>query len=93
AAAHASVMMLARLLSHRPGAEALPLSRLLALPRAAAMGLSPRTHHTRLPVAIAQVRDGAFVPLRSMAPIEGDPYLTLGLTPGREAPPALRVVT
>ncbi|MBE9636271.1 transporter substrate-binding protein [Salipiger mangrovisoli] len=76
AAGHASVMMLARLLADAPGSEALPLSELLDQPRAARMGLSARTHHTRLPVAIAQVRNGAFVPLRTGAPVEGDPYLT-----------------
>ncbi|CAM3057023.1 transporter substrate-binding protein [Paracoccus nototheniae] len=90
AVAHASVMMLARLLSHRPGAEDLPLSQLLALPVAAQLGISARTHHTRLPVVIAQVRDGAFVALKTIAPIEGDPYLTFA---GKTQAPALRVVT
>ncbi|NDW00128.1 MULTISPECIES: transporter substrate-binding protein [unclassified Salipiger] len=89
AAGHASVMMLARLLADTPGAENLPLSDLLAQPRAAAMGLCARTHHTRLPVAIAQVRNGAFVPLRTEAPVEGDPYLTREREP---APTKLRVV-
>ncbi|QHQ33841.1 transporter substrate-binding protein [Algicella marina] len=89
AAGHASVMMLARLLADNPGAEDLPLSDLLAQPRAAEIGISPRTHHTRLPVAIAQVRDGVFVPLRTEVPVEGDPYLTREREP---APAMLRVV-
>ncbi|SEQ74574.1 branched-chain amino acid transport system substrate-binding protein [Loktanella sp. DSM 29012] len=78
AAAHASVMMLARLLSTSPDAEDLSLRQLLALPDAARIGISPRTHHVSLPVAIAQVRDGAFVPIKTYAPIAGDPYLTQG---------------
>lgn len=90
AVAYASVMTLARLLAHRAGAEALPLSQLLTHPRAAQLGISPRTHHTCLPVAIAQVRDGAFVPLRRMEPVDGDPYLTGARDP---VAPALRVVT
>ncbi|MAE88682.1 MAG: N-acetylmuramoyl-L-alanine amidase [Pelagibaca sp.] len=89
AAAHASVMTLAQLLNGAPGAEALSLSELLAQRRAAELGISPRTHHTRLPVAIAQVRAGAFVPLRTGAPVEADPYLTRERDP---APVPLRVV-
>ena len=76
AAAHASVMMLARLLSGIPEAETLTLSELLALPHAATVGISARTHHVALPVAIAQVCEGAFVPIRTYAPIEGAPYQT-----------------
>lgn len=90
AVAHASVMMLAHMLHDRPGAEKLPLSDLLALPKAAQMGINARTHHTSLPVVIAQVQAGAFVPLKSMGPVEGDPYLTMGRDTLR---PALRVVT
>ena len=90
AVAYRSVMMLARLLSHRPTAEMLPLPELLAIPLADGMGISPRTHHTRLPVVIAQIRDGAFQPLRKLKPIDGDPYLT---QPREAARPMLRVVT
>ncbi|WP_322892359.1 MULTISPECIES: transporter substrate-binding protein [unclassified Yoonia] len=90
AAAHASVMMLARLLHGRPGAEMWPLAQLLALPEAAQLGINARTHHTSLPVVIAQVQQGAFVALKSMGPVEGDPYLTMGRETLR---PALRVVT
>jgi branched-chain amino acid transport system substrate-binding protein len=89
AAAHASVMMLARLLSGTPNAETLTLPELLALPNAAAVGISPRTHHVSLPVTIARVRDGAFVPVKTYAPVEGDPYLTHTRMPLQ---PLLRVV-
>lgn len=90
AVAHASVMMLARLLAHRPGAEAVPLPQLLASSRAAALGISARTHHTRLPVVIARLRGTAFEVLSAVGPVEGDPYLTLGQ---QDMPrPALRVV-
>lgn len=90
AAAYASVIMLATLLSHRPGAEDLPLPQLLALPAARQLGISARTHHTRLPIAIARVEDGAFNLLSALDPVEGDPYLTAD----RDLPrAALRVVT
>ncbi len=90
AAAHASVMMLARLLSGTAGAETLTLPELLALPSAATVGISARNHHVALPVAIAQVRDGAFVPIRTYAPIAGDPYLTQTRFPVQ---PMLQVVS
>ncbi|MGR3200220.1 MAG: transporter substrate-binding protein [Paracoccus sp. (in: a-proteobacteria)] len=90
AAAYASVIMLAELLNQRPGAEDLPLSQLLALPNARQLGISARTHHTRLPIAIARVENGGFNVLDVLEPIEGDPYLTAG----RDLPrPVLRVVT
>lgn len=89
AVAHASVMMLARLLHGRPEAEMWPLAQLLALPEAAQMGINARTHYVKLPVVIAQVQDGVFVALKSMGPVEGDPYLTLRPEALR---PALRVV-
>lgn len=90
AAAYASVIMLAELLNQRPGAEDLPLSQLLALPNARQLGLSARTHHARLPVAIARVENGGFQVLDVLDPVEGDPYLTAG----RDLPrPVLRVVT
>lgn len=89
AAAHASVMMLARLLSGTQNSETLTLPELLALPNAAAVGISPRTHHVSLPVTIARVCDGAFVPVKTYAPVEGDPYLTQTRMPLQ---PLLRVV-
>lgn len=90
AAAYTSVLMLAQLLNQRPGAEELPLSQLLSLPVAHRLGISARTHHMRLPVAIARVENGAFNVLNALEPIEGDPYLTASRTAPR---PALRVVT
>lgn len=90
AAAHAAVMMLARLLALNPGAETFSLSELLAQPRAARIGISARTHHVTLPVTIAQVKDGAFVPLWTGAPVEGDPYLS-HIHMAKQ--PQLRVVT
>lgn len=89
AAAHASVMMLARLLTGAPDAETLSLPELLALPNSATVGISPRTHHVALPVTIAEVRNGAFVPIKTHACIEGDPYLTQSTTRPK---PMLRVV-
>lgn len=91
AAAHASVMMLAQLLAGQPGAEVLPLSELLARPGAEALGICPRTHHLTLPVAIAQLRGDRFVPLRTYAPIAGDPYMTQSPMP--QAQPLMKVVT
>ncbi len=81
AVSHGSVMMLARLLASSPDAETASLPELLALPDAATLGISARTHHLTLPVAITQVRNGAFVPIKTYAPIEGDPYLTRTQTP------------
>ena len=90
AAAYASVLMLATLLSHRPGAEDLPLPQLLARPAARQLGISARTHHTRLPIAIARVEDGAFKPAQRAGPGRGRSYLTAD----RDLPrAALRVVT
>ncbi|MBU2957933.1 transporter substrate-binding protein [Paracoccus sp. 1_MG-2023] len=88
--AYASVRMLARLLAHRPGAEDLPLTALLAQEMAACMGIDRRTHHVRLPVVIARIENGSFVPLRRLEPIDGDPYLTQPRKPPRAR---LRVVT
>lgn len=86
AAAFAAVMELARLLAHRPGAEGEALSTLL---RHAPGPVDPDTHHTALPVLIAQVRDGMFQVIRNCGTVAGDPYLIRG----RSAPqPALRVV-
>ncbi|WP_145111277.1 transporter substrate-binding protein [Cereibacter sediminicola] len=88
AAAHAAVIELARLLDGRPGAERLPLSALL---EAAAPGIvDPHTHHTRLPVLIAQVAQGRFVVRERLPARAGDPYLTHP-TPAR--PTTLRVVS
>ncbi|GFE50519.1 negative amidase regulator, AmiC [Roseobacter cerasinus] len=89
AAAHASVLMLTRLLARSPGTEGLSLPELLTQRRATQVGICPRTHHVTLPVAIAQVRDGAFVPLRVSAAVTGDPYLSHS---HRATQPQLRVI-
>jgi branched-chain amino acid transport system substrate-binding protein len=90
AAAFSAVRELARLLSHREGAEALPLSQLLATGHGAGI-VDPETHHTVLPVIIARVSDGAFHPIKRLSAVAGDPYLSRG----RSAPvaPLLRVVS
>ena len=91
AAAFVSVMELARLLAHRPGAEHLSLARLLAKHSGSAGIVDPETHHTVLPVIIAQVVDGVFLPLQRLDSVAGDPFLTRG----RNFPTAalLRVVS
>lgn len=91
AAAFASVIELARLLAHRPGAEKLSLAKLLAEQSGAGGIIDLETHHTVLPVIIAQVRDGVFQALKWLESVAGDPYLTRG----RNFPtaPLLRVVS
>lgn len=89
AAAFSAVQELARLLTHREGAEALPLSQLLAGDRGRGI-IDPRTHHTKLPVIIARVEGAAFRPIKRLEAVAGDPYLTRTRAP---APPALRVVS
>lgn len=87
AAAFAAVRELARLLNGRAGAETAGLPALLS---GSASVVDENTHHTRLPVLIAQVRGGAFQVVRAQAAVAGDPYLTRG----RVAPaPSLRVVS
>ena len=75
-ASREAVLLLARLLAHRPGAEDLPLSQLVTQPQAAGLGIDPRTHHRALPVEIARVTDGRFAVLRRQPPVAGDPWLT-----------------
>ncbi len=76
AAAFAAVSELARLLAHRPGAEAESLSQLLSGPTARQGPINPETHHTTLPSIIAQVRQGAFRVIQHRGLVAGDPYLT-----------------
>lgn len=73
AAAFAAVRELARLLAGREGAEALPLADLLA---GTAGIVDPATHHTRLPVVIARVQQGAFRVIQHRGEVAGDPYLS-----------------
>ena len=90
AAAHAAILEMARLFDRFPGGETMPLAELLALDGGAGP-IDPQTHHTALPVLIAEVRGGAFRVLHRLPPVPGDPYLT---RPDRLplARPALRVV-
>lgn len=92
AAAHSAVWTLARLLTGRPGAEDAPLSTLLTSGAAAGLGIDAKTHHTTLPVLIAQVRGGAFRVLQRHDPVAGDPYLSQG-RPAAPRPAQLRVVS
>ncbi len=89
AAAYTAVRELARLLHGRPEAETATLTTLLAGDAAQGM-IDPRTHHSALPVQIAQVRNGVFCALRSLPIVAGDPYLTQARP---VAPPRLRVVS
>ncbi len=91
AAAFAAVRELARLLAHRPGAEDLSLSQLLAGDCRPGGIIDPETHHTVLPAIIARVEGGAFRVIERRADMPGDPYLSRG----RMAPlaPMLRVVS
>lgn len=73
AASFAAVRELARLLSHQEGAEGLPLAQLL---ENAGGPVDRGTHHTALPVIIAQVREGAFKVIQHRGEVAGDPYLT-----------------
>jgi branched-chain amino acid transport system substrate-binding protein len=84
AATFVAVRELARLLALKPEAKSLP--DLLA---GAGGIIDPDTHHTRLPVLIARVEQGAFRVIQHRGEMAGDPYLT------RRAEPAaqhLRVV-
>lgn len=87
AASFAAVTELARLLAQNgPGSETWPLARLLA---GAPGPVDQGTHHTALPVIIAQVREGAFRVIQHRGEVMGDPFLTRDLPSG---PRTLRVV-
>lgn len=87
AASYAAVRELARLLAHRPGAEVLSLAALLA---GAGGPIDAGTHHTALPVIIAQVRQGAFRVIQHRGTVPGDPFLTRAVP---AATATLRVVS
>lgn len=93
AACYAAVRELARLMAHRPGAEDLALSDLLAAQDRPPGPVDPKTHHTALPVVIARVDGGAFRPLAHWQAVPGDPFLTRGLGRNLVADPRLRLVT
>ncbi|MDC0657799.1 transporter substrate-binding protein [Leisingera sp. SS27] len=75
AASWAAVMELAKLLQANPGAESAPISKLLSVNTHRTM-VDTETHHTALPVLIAQVKDGAFQVLEQWQDIPADPYLS-----------------
>ena len=88
AASYAAVCELARLLAyHGAGSEDWPLGRLLA---GAGGPIDPGTHHTRLPVIIAQVRGGAFSVIQHRGQVLGDPFLSRNLATAAQP---LRVVS
>lgn len=76
AAAFAAVDTLADLLEQSPAAETASLAELLRLAPADRPRIDPATHHTRLPVLIAQVQDGAFRVIARHADVAADPYLS-----------------
>ncbi|MFC7704424.1 transporter substrate-binding protein [Plastorhodobacter daqingensis] len=86
AAAYAAVRELAALLAHRPGAEMLPLVQLL---KGRPGAIDPQTHHTTLPVLIAQIENGAFAVRAELPAVAGDPYLSHRNR--RSVPPAPRL--
>jgi ABC-type branched-subunit amino acid transport system substrate-binding protein len=92
AACYAAVKELARLLAHRPGSETLSLAELLATPAGRQSAIDPQTHHTTLPVLIAQIENGAFRTLEARENVAGDPYLTRGTGQRPLSPPMLSVV-
>lgn len=91
AAAYTAVRELARLLDGRPGAEALPLSQLLADGHALGGIIDPETHHTVLPALVARVEGGVFRLVHRRDRVAGDPYLTRSTHMGTGA--KLRVVS
>ncbi len=77
AASYAAVTELARLLAyHGAGSEDWPLARLLA---GAGGPIDAGTHHTRLPVIIAQVRGGEFKVIQHRGDVLADPFLSQNL--------------
>ncbi len=94
ASAYVAVRELARLLSQTPGEAS--LAQLLAADHAPKGIVDAETHHTTLPVLIAQVRNGAFQVLQSRQAVAGDPYLSRSRDPVPAhglRPPGLRVVS
>ena len=73
AAAYASVRSLAARLAH--AGEVLDLDGLLSVPGRGELSIDPVTHHTTLPVLIAQVEDGAFRVRERWDAVTADPYL------------------
>lgn len=93
ASSFAAVMELARLLSLDKAADQMNLSNLLAQDELDHGIVDRQTHHTSLPVLIAQVENGAFVTRRRFAQVKGDPYLSRGRKKLQEVGPDLRIVS
>ena len=93
AMSYAAVMELARLLSLGVNGETLSISALLEQDQTGTGIVDPQTHHTSLPVLIAQVENGEFVIRRRFAPVLGDPYLSRGKGVLQEIGPDLKVVS
>lgn len=92
AAAWSAVHRLARLLSGHAGAATESLAQLLAHAPGGTEGIDPATHHTELPVLIAQIENGAFVLRERFDARMGDPYLSHGREAALPAAPQLKVV-
>lgn len=75
AAPYAAVMMLADLLSAVPDRTSARLDELLRANPATSHPIDATTHHTKLPVLIAEVRGGAFHVIGRKGIIAADPYL------------------
>lgn len=93
AASFAAVMELARLLSLDQTAHQMSLAKLLAQDDVDQGIIDRQTHHTSLPVLIAQVENGVFIVRRRFAPVMGDPYLSRGRKELLEVVPDLRIVS
>ncbi len=76
AAAFVAVQELARLLSQGADAVHKSLAELLSSDKASGGMIDPETHHTVLPVLIAQVEGGIFKVIQQRPAVAGDPYLS-----------------
>ncbi|MCX7560676.1 transporter substrate-binding protein [Sulfitobacter sp. F26204] len=91
AASWAAVMELSLLLRANPGFEHAPISELLKVNRQRTM-IDTETHHTALPVLVAQVKDRSFHVLEQWEDIPADPYLSYSERRTGVRQPSLRVV-
>ncbi|PFG63186.1 amino acid/amide ABC transporter substrate-binding protein, HAAT family [Thioclava sp. ES.031] len=93
AAAWSSVYRLAILLSGHDDAAEQSLAQLLHDAPQGSEGIDLSTHHTALPVLIAQVENGAFAVRERFEAVAGDPYLARGRNPIAPGAPRLKVVS
>ncbi len=77
----------------RPQSEQASLAQLLAQDESSDGMVDQHTHHTELPVLIAQVENGVFVVRKQFAPVIGDPYMSQSRSELREIGPGLQVVS